>query len=108
MKTRSALGYKRIQLRSLCVQRDLLRASSSPSSDEERKIGRDEGSARKPVRRKKGFRVARARGTEDVHQISHRRCSALPSSEWVLIDPATEAEKEGRPSEDPVQHASGE
>jgi len=83
VKTRSALGCKRIQLRSLCVQRDLLRASSSAGFKEERKIGRDEGSTRK-------------------HQISDRRCSALPRSEWVFIDPATETEKEGWPSEDPV------
>jgi hypothetical protein len=42
---------------------------------------------------------------ETVHQISNRRCTALPSSEWVLIDPGAEAEKERWPGEDPVQHA---
>jgi len=41
---------------------------------------------------------------ETLHQISDRRCRALPSSEWVLIDPGAEAEKERWPGEDPVQH----
>ena len=47
----------------------------------------------------------RHEGWRPVHQISDRRCSALPSSEWMLIDPGAEAEKERWPGEDPVQHA---
>ena len=35
---------------------------------------------------------AETRGSEGVHEISYRRCSTLPGSEWVLIDPAAEAE----------------
>lgn len=58
------------------------------------------------MRRKKRFRAAsETRGLETVHQISDRRCRALPSSEWVLIDPGAEAEKERWPGENPVQHA---
>lgn len=53
------------------------------------------------------FRAAsETRGMETVHQISDRRCSVLPRSEWVLIDPCAEAEKERWPGEDPVQHAA--
>ena len=47
----------------------------------------------------------RHEGWRPVHQISDRRCRALPNSEWVLIDPGAEAEKERWPGEDPVQHA---
>lgn len=59
------------------------------------------------MRRKKRFRAAsETRGMKTVHQISDRRCTALPSSEWVLIDPGAEAEKERWPGENPVQHAA--
>ena len=69
-------------------------------------IGRDESSECKPVRQKKRFRAANeTRGMETVHQISDRRCSAFLSSEWMLINPGAEAEKERWPGEDPVQHA---
>jgi hypothetical protein len=47
----------------------------------------------------------RHEGWRAVHQISDGRRSALLSSERVLIDPGTEAEKERWPGEDPVQHA---
>ena len=57
--------------------------------------------------RKKEFRAAsETRRIESVHQISDRRCRALPSSEWMLIDIGAEAEKERWPGEDPVQHAA--
>ena len=47
----------------------------------------------------------RHEGWKPVHQISDRRCTAIPSSEWVLIDPGAEAEKKRWPDENPVQHA---
>ena len=98
-----------IQSRSLYVQRNLFRSSIGRSTSQEvGKIGRDESSDCKPVRRKRRFRAAsvtRGMGWRPVHQISDRRCSALPSSEWMLIDPGAEAEKERWPGEDPVQHA---